>query len=83
MMRHLVRWRWVLPFTQLCLISIFGQWMVEEKLRQMHPAKPANPPASEGAEVGWDGWSCWDCDSMGILPRVLFLTVVAMFRVGS
>src|SRR4051794_3462818 len=86
MMRHLARWRWVLPFTQLCLISIFGQWKVEERLRQLHPPKPPSPPVSDGltgAEVGWDPVSCWHCDSIAPLPSAIFLTVVAVFfRVG-
>src|SRR5437867_1599364 len=86
-MRHLARWQWALPFAQLCLILILVQWVAVQSAAlhfHVHEALPGDASSGEAVAVGWDPSSCWDCDSVGPLPKLIFLGVLGVFYwVGS
>lgn len=83
-MRHIARWRWALPFAQLCLILILVQWVaVQRATRPYHVTTPealrGDASSGEAGPVGWDPRTCWDCDSVAPLPKLIFLGFLGVF----
>jgi len=76
-----IRWRWVLPFTQIVIAALCVHWWVKEVANTVEAWTPSPPTVSSGetAGVGWNPRSCWDCDSVPPILRFLFLAVLGVF----